>query len=564
MRLSKAILCLGLVGLLLLTAVRIHAQATDQVDRPFTLFLPLISSDNNGGVSVADEPVSDAPLATEETFVEAESSAEDTVNSAAATAYYVATTGNDANPGTLSAPWRTIQKAANTVPAGSTVNIRNGVYNEAVKVNVSGSASGGYITFQSAAGETATIDGTGLTVPDANNGLLLIQGRSYLIFKNLVLRNYRSSQANRYPIGIFILGASHHIELRNNLISNIETNYPGPFTSTKGAGAQGTLVLGDSATTAISNLVIDGNELRNLKLGWSESLTLNGNVDGFTITNNQIHDTNNIGIDISGGYDYVKVPKNVNTARNGVIRSNHIYNITSNGNPAYGNGVFAADGIYVDGGSAVTIEQNRIHHVDIGIELAAENAGWATSGVIARNNFVYFNNSTGMAIGGYDKKRGYTEKCIIVNNTFFRNNQRSEGTGELYIQYDTRNNTIQNNIFFAGSDDVLIWNDYTANTGNSIDYNIYFAPGGANGSTWRWKAISYTSFSAYQTKTGNDSHSRFIDPQLSNLTTLDLHLRATSPAINKGNSNANAGSYDYDGQLRRQGGAIDIGADEAL
>ena len=29
--------------------------------------------------------------------------------------YYVSTTGNDANPGSSSAPWRTIQKAANTV-----------------------------------------------------------------------------------------------------------------------------------------------------------------------------------------------------------------------------------------------------------------------------------------------------------------------------------------------------------------------------------------------------------------------------------------------------------------
>ena len=55
----------------------------------------------------------------------------------AASSYYVATNGNDANPGTLSQPWRTIQKAANTVSAGDTVYIREGTYNEYVTMKTS-------------------------------------------------------------------------------------------------------------------------------------------------------------------------------------------------------------------------------------------------------------------------------------------------------------------------------------------------------------------------------------------------------------------------------------------
>ncbi len=50
-------------------------------------------------------------------------------NAASAATYYVATTGNDANSGTLASPWRTIQKAANTMSAGDTVLIRGGTYN---------------------------------------------------------------------------------------------------------------------------------------------------------------------------------------------------------------------------------------------------------------------------------------------------------------------------------------------------------------------------------------------------------------------------------------------------
>ena len=62
--------------------------------------------------------------------------------------FYVSTTGDDSSPGTQTAPWRTIQHAADTVPAGSTVNARGGVYEESVTINVSGNSSEGYITFQ--------------------------------------------------------------------------------------------------------------------------------------------------------------------------------------------------------------------------------------------------------------------------------------------------------------------------------------------------------------------------------------------------------------------------------
>src|SRR5262245_47072419 len=78
--------------------------------------------------------------------------------------YYVATNGSDANPGTLAAPWRTIQKAADTLAPGDTAYVRAGVYNARVKINVSGSALGGFVTFASYPGETAIVDGKGLKV----------------------------------------------------------------------------------------------------------------------------------------------------------------------------------------------------------------------------------------------------------------------------------------------------------------------------------------------------------------------------------------------------------------
>ena len=125
--------------------------------------------------------------------------------------YFVATSGNDSNAGTQSAPWRTIGKAAKTAVAGSTVNVRGGVYNERVTVSVSGSATAGYTTFQSFPGETAIVDGTGLSVPSGDTGLFLIVNRSYLRLKGFEIRNFKTSTKDLVPVGINVRGSSHHI-----------------------------------------------------------------------------------------------------------------------------------------------------------------------------------------------------------------------------------------------------------------------------------------------------------------------------------------------------------------
>ena len=42
--------------------------------------------------------------------------------------YFVATTGSDANPGTLAQPFATLQKGATVAVAGDTVYVRGGIY----------------------------------------------------------------------------------------------------------------------------------------------------------------------------------------------------------------------------------------------------------------------------------------------------------------------------------------------------------------------------------------------------------------------------------------------------
>ena len=72
----------------------------------------------------------------------------------AGTTYYVSTSGNDTNPGTIRAPWLTIQHAANTVKPGATVYVSGGIYHESVNFPTSGRALAP-ITFQSYPGQTS-------------------------------------------------------------------------------------------------------------------------------------------------------------------------------------------------------------------------------------------------------------------------------------------------------------------------------------------------------------------------------------------------------------------------
>jgi hypothetical protein len=213
----------------------------------------------------------------------------------------------------------------------------------------------------------------------------------------------------------------------------------------------------------------------------------------------------------------------------------------------------------VDGGRDITIEHNKAHNCNIGVEIASEHKGKATSNVTIRNNFIYENTDAGMSMGGYDTHRGSTENCVIVNNTLYNNARLSDAWGaELYVQFDTRNNIIKNNIFYAGSGKPYILSWSTVMTGNLVDYNLFF-----NGASWQWKNVTYTSFSAYQSGSGNDAHSlNGLNPLLVNPGGGDLHLQSTSPAINVGQTLTQSGLYDIDGQARVQGVTIDLGADE--
>ncbi len=106
--------------------------------------------------------------------------------------YYVSTSGDNSNAGTLAAPWRTIQHAANMVTAGDTVYVQSGVYNEIVTMQTSGTASAP-IVFSSYPGDIAIVDGTGLSIPNGVSGLFTVQNLNYITIEGFEIRNFTSS-----------------------------------------------------------------------------------------------------------------------------------------------------------------------------------------------------------------------------------------------------------------------------------------------------------------------------------------------------------------------------------
>jgi len=476
------------------------------------------------------------------------------------TSFYVSTTGNDSNPGTQTAPWRTVQHAADTARAGSTVNVRGGVYEELVSINVSGNASDGFITFRSYPGETAILDAEHFT-PSGRQGALTIHNQSYVRIEGFEIRNFHTAEHRLSPLGISVMGAGSHIELLKNNVHHIQQTFEGRDAPGRGGNGFGIAVYGTDAKTPITDLIIDGNEVHHLKTGSSESLVVNGNVTNFRITHNVVHDNNNIGIDVIG-FERTAPDPAVDQARDGVVSGNLVYNITSKGNPAYQNEE-NSDGIYVDGGTRILIERNVMHDVDFGIELASEHKDRATSYIIARNNLIYHAHTAGVSIGGYSPQRGHTDHCTVVNNTLYENDTSATGSGEFQMQWNMADNIFANNIVYAGPRCFIALNKSQIDKNQpsvTIDHNLYYCASGAKASIWAGASATVTGFDKYVEATGNDIHSRFLDPRFVDSGKHDFHLQSDSPAIAAGTiDRLPVGELDLEGSPRVKAGKIDLG-----
>lgn len=471
-----------------------------------------------------------------------------TAYSRSGTVHFVATTGNDSNTGSFSAPWRSIQHAVNQAQAGDTIAVRGGVYNETVMITKSGSAENGFITLSSYANEKAILDGSGLiTERYGMRGLITINDASFIRIKGFEIRNYKSD-TEFIAVGVLVQGSGQYIEIRNNIIHEIEANN---LPANGAANALGIAVYGQEQSP-IRHVIVDRNELYNLKTGTSESLTIGGNVDGWQVTKNQVHNNNFIGIDAAGYYN--NNHNNLaeyNRARNGWIARNSVYNLSTAGNQAL-TYVATAIGIYVDGGQNITIEQNNSDANEGGIWLLSERPGKLTDYVTVRNNLVRFNRSAGILAGGYNATQsGGAAHISIANNTLYQNNGTNAAginAGEFQIGHNVSDIKFINNILLAGAKGYVV-TSFIPSVPDTVTLanNLYFTTSGAAFTRWFWNNTNYfndgtssNDFNAFTT-ISDDTDSLVADPLFTNANTGDLRPAAGSPALNSGRFAASTG-----------------------
>ena len=549
----------------------------------------------------------------------------------AGTDFYVATSGSDTNDGSEATPWKTIQYSADHATPGSTVHISAGIYYERVQVNISGNTSAGYITFMGDPAGGTIIDGSNFTLSQMKSfnrseldayglgnasALVEIIDQSYVRVQNIEIRKYICSSTEVFPMGVMVIkrdtsnDVMTDIDLVNLDVHNIENN-----NHSDQSGAQGMAAYGGNPDSAIQNLNILGCEVHDCRLGQSESMTLNGNVDGFRIAYNSVHNNDNIGIDCIG-WEGTAGPSVDSSdpaqkgghhpndrARNGLVEYNLVYSCSTDkpvNNPTYPANDFSAGGIYIDGGKDITIENNKIYQCDVGVEIASEHDGVDdngdprnTSGIVCRNNVIYYCGQFGIGIGGYDKNRGDATDCKILQNTVYKCSSLGYGGGQIYIN-KAHHNLISGNILVArdvedvddydgynNSGDDWAWDhglvlgsslDSTYNHDNTLDSNLYYTSSGSTKIRWKWEMKdSQSPHEDFDNLKSIDTNAIFGNPGFVHPTiskadgSEDFAIIASSaPGIDKGDAAQipNAGTYDFAGKIRVYNSIQDIGAYE--
>ena len=495
---------------------------------------------------------------------------------AGGTTYYVATDGNNSNPGSEAQPWKTIQKAADTMIAGDSVYIRGGTYYEKLLIKRGGSG-GNYITFQPYNNENVTIicgETVGAWIRDAN-GIYYQAISNFSATTGYLIKKAGSGKYDGYAI----TEVNSYNELLNPNI------------------ASGTGI--DEAALNLS--YFNQNEgIMYLKLG------TDGNSNDIYVIKDgsrrvEIEDTAPYveikGLEVKYAYDgiksyanYTKIINNkiMHTAQQGILCATQHVRIEGNYIAYIGTPLW-----YISGQTMLT-RNNQDHSIYFtGQDSVIANntlekciGGQALHPCSCDSNYpknceIYGN----YVVGGFV---GTGENIKVYNNIIQQKDVAGCYNGYTFILYHSSgyqiyNNTIvgrfavifdpniyttevnnvkfKNNIVYGIEQNYNIALGYTDLNKCDIDYNIYYG-----GNYWSNSGSGVTSDFAtwrnWMSAYGCEQHSQNIDPQFIDKDANDFHLLPNSPCINAGDNNAVNWSFDIDGQPRVMVGVVDIGADE--
>jgi len=522
--------------------------------------------------------------------------------SVSAATYYVSTSGNDGNNGTsLSTPWRTINKAAQTMFAGDTVFIRGGTYRESVSPARDGTSSA-RITYSAYNSEQVIVTGADIFTA------WTASGNAWRLPWTLSLPTYSGELVFRREMVIVDGVVMRAVGSRGEVV-------PGTF-FVEGSDTAPTAIYlrlpGDAAPTghtiecAVRHPVFDAGSH-----GWLRVVGLTfrhaANRAQWAMCTFGMHDSiiesnifewsNGLGIAQSGrnnSYFYNTSRDNAQMGWGGYGTNNLIENCKSfrNNWKGYDPGWEAGGTKFVFTTNTTIRKFESGFNEGPGIWLDIENYGntieqcWVYSNKLAGIMLEYKtdNNIVRNCVAHGTRFYAYAAAGILCqaarNNTYVHNTCiANEGPG-IYIRGDGRwpngGNKIFNNLlrynahsplYVGGSvgGDMEIEHGNGAAVGNQLNGNIYYHPNSTgNSKTFFWSQDYFLSddINGWRTRTGGDGNSIIADPLVQNWQSASgWHLTSGSPARGLGVTPPVPVAVDFDGNPRPGSGA-DAGADQ--
>ncbi|MCT8977240.1 cell wall-binding repeat-containing protein [Clostridium sp. CX1] len=232
-----------------------------------------------------------------------------TVYASAGKNFYVSTQGNDKNNGSLSSPFKTIQRGLDELKPGDTLLIRGGVYHETTDVfNKSGSPTAWY-TIKNYQNEEVTMTGDyklnwgGKTAPDA----ITFRNSSFWKIQGIKMTKYTGA-------GIYVTDKSSYIEMSDLTIWDLDYPIYRPYGTSGIDGENSSFCSVKNSHIYNIGLKVDRPKDHGIYIGYGAY--------NWTFENNNIHDTAGAAIQLYGS---------PNGGSNCTIINNRLYN-----NHAYG------------------------------------------------------------------------------------------------------------------------------------------------------------------------------------------------------------------------------------
>jgi len=406
--------------------------------------------------------------------------------------YYVATTGSDTNAGTFSAPWRTLQKAASTVPAGGTVQIRGGSY-AGFTMTRSGTSSG-WMSFQPYGTETVTVVGD-----STRTKVIDLSAAHFVRISGLIV----TGAPAQWGAGIFVENSSSAIELLDNVAHD-----------NRSFGIK---------LSSSSYITVRGNELMKNETG----IEVSYGGTGVVIDGNDIHDNDRMVVNTIGGTD--------DRGANAIVLNHTAGPLTISGNRMWNNRAVSYDYGY-DGGaveiyaaSGATITSNVMWNNENVIETGTDGTACDSNSFI--RNVAYGGTKTGPTMGLILR---CASNMTVANNTFsdldrFVFDITASGSS---FGGSIENLRLRNNVSYTTGDKIYSV-DSVLPASVTIDDDLAFhATGGSI--AYVYGHGNTASLGTFRSWTGYESGGLQADPRFMNRLGADFTTQSTSPVIDNG------------------------------